>query len=372
MKQRRYVQLNWWHKIFMVLGGVASIWSWKWSFNLFNALFSDIVTAGIIATMITFLELYSIYQIVMTGHWGWLFLASFGFVSSVAGSFGNFQTNFEKNVLASDSYTRLEQEINRLEGQINDAKTAKKQYTEMNWPGNAQREQNNIDRYQKQKDVKTTQLNDMKTQGAGTSNAIFRSVARLFSTSAMNAAERMNFALGIFVECFMLLATAISATVIKNGEVLVSPNEKKYKVSWDEEGNQQLIPIKAKPKEIERPEPEPRPLPTPRPTPEESPIPVIAKGQGDNGVKHTPPSSRPRPERETNQFKIDPGFRSGSAKSKIDLTAAKKRAKEKRIRKLREFIAENPGAKMEDKMKAIGVNSPNTVRNYEREIEHRI
>jgi len=56
-------------------------------------------------------------------------------------------------------------------------------------------------------------------------------------------------------------------------------------------------------------------------------------------------------------------------KLKPDLSEAKRKMRAKRIRKLRMFLAQNPGASMAEKMKAIKVKSPNTIRQYEHEIE---
>lgn len=55
-------------------------------------------------------------------------------------------------------------------------------------------------------------------------------------------------------------------------------------------------------------------------------------------------------------------------KLKPDLSEAKRKKKAARMHKLREFLAQNPGASMKKKMQAIKVNSPNTIRQYEREI----
>ena len=363
MFQRRYMPLSLWHKIFMVLGGIAALWSWKWSYNIFYALFNDIPTAFMIATMITFLELYSIYQLVVTGHWGWILGVSFGFFFSVAGSFGNFQKNFEMNVQKSSAYSRLESEIERLEGQIGDSKDAKKHYTEKTWPGNAKREQNNIDRYQAQKDEKQKQLESMTAKGTGTSNAIFRSIARHFNISALDAAERMNLALGIFVECFMLLSTAISATGMKRGLAFVSPNPKEYTVTFDDNGKPIYSdgkPVKTKEAKTTSPPQEVQPAMAEKKdaisTQEVQP--TIAGGS--RGIMGFHTSSSPQQPEKKMPVDISEYSASGSAK--------RGNRREMRKQKLINFLKQKPDATLGEMCEAVGVSSRTTILEYLKEL----
>lgn len=236
LQKRSYHPIKGWHYVLMVLGSIGVFYSWKWSFQLASAMFGD-VTGAFLATIVTVIEIVSLMQLILTMRLRWLVGVIPGFWISIAGSYGNFQMDYENSIAKSSEYQRMEQDIQTLTDDRNAALEAAQGYDKTKQPWYAKKNRQRADDLSAQIENKESQLKNMTDAGYGSSNALFRSIARHANISVLDSAERSNLVFGVLIECFMLFCTALSAINYKAGHAFVKANEQEISVTWDDDGN---------------------------------------------------------------------------------------------------------------------------------------
>ncbi len=125
---------------------------------------------------------------------------------SITGSFGGFQSGFQRNVTESNQYSaahadlEIKQEVAKnLAKGMSDPETylvANKEYKEA----------------QAEAQLAKTNLDNLMSSGAGEGNAVFQSYASMWGVSAEKVAERGNLVVATILELVMLLLFLVSAT----------------------------------------------------------------------------------------------------------------------------------------------------------------
>ena len=125
---------------------------------------------------------------------------------SITGSFGGFQTGFQKNVAESSQYAAAQTDLEiKQEAAKNLARNMGDEDTYLV----ANRE---YKKAQAEAQLAKTNLDALMESGTGEGNAIYQAYAEMWGVTAEAVAGRGNLAVGGIVECIMLLLFLIYAT----------------------------------------------------------------------------------------------------------------------------------------------------------------
>jgi len=129
---------------------------------------------------------------------------------SITGSFGGFQTGFQRNVTESGEYARAQKDLEiKQEAAGNLARG-------MSDPGTYLVANREYKVAKSEVDAAQSKLENLSAIGAGEGNAIFKAYASMWNTDAESVAERGNLAVGGVVEIIMLFLFLVSATENQN------------------------------------------------------------------------------------------------------------------------------------------------------------
>lgn len=322
---------------------------WAWDFFGHDTWWKIIVVNPGITILVMLILSYSIGQLMITNNYVYLVPIFFAVTTSLLGTTGTLMQGIVKQIMGTAYWSQLDEASRYVTSDLKALDGQSQQYDSRGWPRNQERV---IDKKQKSVD-QLIALNDRKNDlVAGSSYTGAGALAYIAKRTGISGEDIFWIALviiSLFIDCMF-----IETTVQENLEELG------IKAGLSGHGGGFLFWKRNK---KEEPRPEPRRIP-PRP-PIESPIPNIARG--GNGVEHrpTPPLSPKINPQNTDNFEI----KLRDDKKKIDkLNEANKRAEKERMQLLKDYISKYPDATNDDKKKACGVKSINTVKTYEKKL----